>query len=311
MRFNDERTKRDSISTELALRITKVAKLKQRYEVYAITLNTDTSNEDNALAQAQYVIKSAQSKEDLLQQGDQLEALIIKAETELRALENTVQILKWNNTDVKNNFEKLNESSPEINEMKELEEHLRAVTEQVKTRRKLLKHFSEYRDSIAHTDLAVFEEEIERTKIDIKKKHQIEIKLQDELQEYLVKINRADQNIKRLQQTIRRQQDIIQYELDIDVRLQNETYKKIEQQLLSLCLTINDESLDDIVEKLSTDQSFKIAIKPSLTPPKKQHDRPEKKSTSSLSNINIVNISIDNNSRSTTSQSTRSSTKNR
>jgi hypothetical protein len=50
-------------------------------------------------------------KEDLLRQGDQLESLIIKAETELRALENTVQILKWNNMDVKKNFEKLNESS--------------------------------------------------------------------------------------------------------------------------------------------------------------------------------------------------------
>jgi hypothetical protein len=50
-------------------------------------------------------------KEDLLEQGDQLEALIIKSETELRALENTVQILKWNNIDVKKNFEKLNETS--------------------------------------------------------------------------------------------------------------------------------------------------------------------------------------------------------
>lgn len=50
-------------------------------------------------------------KEDLLKQGDQLESLVIKAETELRALENTVQILKWNNLDVKNNFQKLNETS--------------------------------------------------------------------------------------------------------------------------------------------------------------------------------------------------------
>jgi hypothetical protein len=50
-------------------------------------------------------------KEDLLEQGDQLEALIIKSETELRSLENTVQILKWNNIDVKKNFEKLNETS--------------------------------------------------------------------------------------------------------------------------------------------------------------------------------------------------------
>jgi hypothetical protein len=50
-------------------------------------------------------------KEDLLRQGDQLEALVMKAETELRALENTVQILKWNNMGLKKNFEKLNESS--------------------------------------------------------------------------------------------------------------------------------------------------------------------------------------------------------
>jgi len=50
-------------------------------------------------------------KEDLLKQGDQLEALVIKAETELRALENTVQILKWNNIDVKNTYEKMDESS--------------------------------------------------------------------------------------------------------------------------------------------------------------------------------------------------------
>lgn len=50
-------------------------------------------------------------KDDLLKQGDQLESLIIKAETELRALENTVQILNWNNIDVKRNFQKLNETS--------------------------------------------------------------------------------------------------------------------------------------------------------------------------------------------------------
>ncbi|CAF4380438.1 unnamed protein product, partial [Rotaria sordida] len=81
-----------------------------------------------------------------------LDTLVIRiessAEIELRALENTVQILKWNNIDVKKNFEKLHESSPEINEMKELEEHLRAVTEQVKIRRKLLKDFSEKHDFV-------------------------------------------------------------------------------------------------------------------------------------------------------------------
>ncbi|CAF1211887.1 unnamed protein product [Rotaria sordida] len=321
IRFNDERTKKDSISAELSMRITKVSKLKQRYEIFAITLNTEKSNEGNVLAQAQYVIKSAQMKEDLLKQGDQLEALVIKAETELRALENTVQILKWNNIDVKKNFEKLHESSPEINEMKELEEHLRAVTEQVKIRRKLLKDFSEKHDSTSHADLIMHQEEIEEMNKAITKKRHIEIKLEDELQQYHIKIDRADQIIKRFQQIIRQQrniQDIIQDELDIDVRLQHETNKKIEQQLISLCLAIgDDDNVIDIVEQLSVGQSFKIIIKPSITRLNKQQYKLEKQSTSSssssLSNINIipniVNISINSSSRSTTSES-RCSSKN-
>jgi uncharacterized lipoprotein YbaY len=57
IRFNDERTKKATISTELAMRITKIDKLKNRYESLAITLNTGKSDEDNVVAQAQYVIK--------------------------------------------------------------------------------------------------------------------------------------------------------------------------------------------------------------------------------------------------------------
>ncbi len=57
IRFNDERTKKVTISTELAMRITKIDKLKHRYETFGVILNTDKSDEDNILAQAQYVIK--------------------------------------------------------------------------------------------------------------------------------------------------------------------------------------------------------------------------------------------------------------
>lgn len=57
LRFNDERTKKATISTELAMRITKITKLKHRYESFAIILNTDKSDEDNILVQAQHVIK--------------------------------------------------------------------------------------------------------------------------------------------------------------------------------------------------------------------------------------------------------------
>ena len=86
------------------------------------------------------------------------------------------------------------------------------------------------------------------------------------------------------------------YEEDIDVRLQREMNKKIEKQLISLCLSIGDEHLIDTFERLSEENGRKITIKPSISPLKS-----EKKSSSSSSMKivpNIVNISIDSSSNS-------------
>lgn len=57
MKFNDERTKKLSISTELTQRINRIEKLKHRYETLAMQLNTDQSDEENILHQAQHVIQ--------------------------------------------------------------------------------------------------------------------------------------------------------------------------------------------------------------------------------------------------------------
>ncbi|CAF0861662.1 unnamed protein product [Adineta steineri] len=232
-------------------------------------------------------------KEDLLKQGDQLEALVIKAENELRALENTVQILKWNNMDVKKAFDKLNKSSPEICDMENLEEHLRAITEQVKIRRKILKDFTEKNNSTSQSDLTY---EIEHINLTITNKSHLQNKLEKEIEQYHTKIIRADQLIKRYQQNFENiQQDIF----DIDVRLQRETNKKIEQQLVSLCLTIGDDNLTNIFEQLTADQGFKLTVKPLSSQLKLEN---KSSSSSSLSNINftphIVNISIDSSSKS-------------
>lgn len=57
IRFNDERTKKVTISTELAMRVTRIDKLKHRYETLSILLNNEKSDEENLLNQAQYIIK--------------------------------------------------------------------------------------------------------------------------------------------------------------------------------------------------------------------------------------------------------------
>ncbi len=92
--------------------------------------------------------------------------------------------------------------------MKELEEHFRAVNEQVKIRRKLLKDFTENRNSvryllqkivsiesqfISQTSHTEVKEEIEQTNINIANKRRIQKKLENEIEQYYIKINRADQ----------------------------------------------------------------------------------------------------------------------
>lgn len=227
-------------------------------------------------------------KEDLFKQGDQLEALIIKAETELRALENTVQILKWKNTDVKKTFDKLKESSKhqlalhnrdghpvigsEICDMNELAEHLRAVTEQVKIRRKQLKDLTVKNPAEQHASHIQLLNDVERLNHLVVHKHQLQAKLEDELEQYEVKINRAEQSVRRAYsstcrstaaRSLRREDTS-----DIDVCLQHDTNQKIEHQLINLCASIGDEQLINTFEQLAEQHGHRMIVRPRSTPPK-------------------------------------------
>ena len=54
LRFNDEKAKKEAISSELAGRILKIAKLKDRYESFPTIWN---GQQDTVLAQAHQVIQ--------------------------------------------------------------------------------------------------------------------------------------------------------------------------------------------------------------------------------------------------------------
>lgn len=61
--------------------------------------------------QAYYVIKAAQEKEELQREGDSLDAKINKAEKEIYALGNTLQVLNSCNNNYKQSFKKVTPSS--------------------------------------------------------------------------------------------------------------------------------------------------------------------------------------------------------
>ena len=69
-------------SAELHERISKIEKLRKRYEILAVSMAPPEDGEEHS--QAYYVIKAAQEREELQREGDELDGKIKKAEREIR-----------------------------------------------------------------------------------------------------------------------------------------------------------------------------------------------------------------------------------
>ena len=69
-------------SGELHERISKIDKLRKRYEILSVSMAPPDDGEEHS--QAYYVIKAAQDREELQREGDDLDSKIRKAEREIR-----------------------------------------------------------------------------------------------------------------------------------------------------------------------------------------------------------------------------------
>ncbi|XP_058043487.1 coiled-coil domain-containing protein 39 [Ahaetulla prasina] len=223
---------RQTLSSEFHERLSKIEKLKSRYEIVTIVMMPPEGEEEKT--QAYYVIKAAQEKEDLQREGDTLDAKIQKAERECIALENTLHVLNNCNSQYRNSFKQVVEKSEEYKEKTKLEEEKRATDEKYRYKRRQIKELQEDIQTMqTNLDTLVKKETLLQEKM--KDKHAIFLKLIREIDDQKPRIERVSKQVSRLTREIRtlhNTQSQTPEEKDIELRALKDFSKYVDKMLI-------------------------------------------------------------------------------
>ncbi|XP_072110639.1 coiled-coil domain-containing protein 39 [Mobula birostris] len=206
------------ISVELHERFSKIDKMKKRYELLIFTMEPPEGEEERS--QAYYVIKAAQEKEELQRQGDELDAKISKGEKELRALENTLQLLHNQNTSYRKSFSKVTETSEEYEDKLKLEEQKRAIDEKYRYKRRQIRELQEDIQCMTNTLDNLLKEE-STLQITSQEKQDKTVHLIKELDDQKVKLERVTKHCSKVVKDVRSTKQSVgetPEEQDIDLR---------------------------------------------------------------------------------------------
>ncbi|XP_068960908.1 coiled-coil domain-containing protein 39 isoform X2 [Petaurus breviceps papuanus] len=198
IRYVDQ--ERQSISAEFHDRLSHIDKLKNRYELLTVVMMPPEGEEEKT--QAYYVIKAAQTKEELQREGDYLDVQIHKAEKEIYALENTLRVLNTCNSNYKESFKKITPTTTEYEMKTKLEEQKRNVDEKYRYKRRQIRELQEDIQSMENTS-EVLKNLINNYKERFAEKQVYAIELSNGTEEQKPKIERVKRQCTKLTKELR------------------------------------------------------------------------------------------------------------
>ncbi|XP_013414029.1 coiled-coil domain-containing protein 39-like, partial [Lingula anatina] len=222
---------RSQISAELHDRIAKIDKLRKRYEILMVQMAPPEGEEEKS--QAYYVIRAAQEKEELQRTGDDLDARIRKAEKEIQALENTLRLMNGRNEQYRKSFNKVTDSSDDMEEKAQLEEQMRAVMDKYKYKRRQIRELQEDLQTMSHNLDTLTRDEDAYIEMIQDKQNKI-LQLNKEMDEQQGKLDRVmKQNVRYAREirSAKKSKGEVPDEKDMDIREMREFNKMAMKQV--------------------------------------------------------------------------------
>ncbi|XP_061099981.1 coiled-coil domain-containing protein 39-like [Conger conger] len=223
---------RQKLSIEVHERLSKIDKMRKKYEILTISMAAPEGEEEKS--PAYYVIKAAQEKEELQRKGDDLDDKIRRTEKEIQALENTLHVVRSQNTVYRKAFSKVTESSEEYQEKMKLEDQKRAVDELYLYKRRHIRELQEDIQGMNSTLEDLQQEEAVYLRKTDEAESQI-LSLNKELGSQKEKLDRVTKQCSKLTREIRsakQTKDKTWEEYDIDLRELKEFNKTVNKVLL-------------------------------------------------------------------------------
>uniref|UniRef100_A0A8C0FR73 Coiled-coil domain-containing protein 39 n=1 Tax=Bubo bubo TaxID=30461 RepID=A0A8C0FR73_BUBBB len=168
----------------------------------------------------QLYFQAAQEKEALQRKGDALDTKICKAEKEIVALENTLCVLNNCNSNYRNSFKEVTETSEEYEEKLKLEEEKRAADKKYRYKRRQIRELQENLQSMEKKfDIVLKQEALFQEQK--KEKQALILQLNKDIEDQKPKLERVIKQCSRLSreiQSLKKTKTETQEERDIDLR---------------------------------------------------------------------------------------------
>lgn len=234
---------RSQLKADIGERMLKIDQLKKRYEVAIDLLG---KNDDGTLKTAvQIKIENAQEKYMLLNEGNSLNEKISKAESEIKSMENTLRLMNFSNNVFKKQFERVNEDSPEVKRMNDLQNRFSQNCNSLKTIKENMSGLIESLERLQDEkdEMEKMFEDVQRTKLD---SNDTLLKLHKELMDQDTKLERAEREWKTSNKAAKRRVKDMEYlnlfEKDVLSRERDDRNNSAMQQLADLVDSIPEMS---------------------------------------------------------------------